>query len=58
MADLCTWGAKPDDWFDNAQAGVDEEKAKLPDFIGHTNEEIAKFRDSMLIELLRLHHKL
>ena len=57
-ADLCTWGAKPDDWFDNAQAGVDKEKAKLPDFIGHTNEEIAKFRDSMLIELLRLHHKL
>ncbi len=57
-ADLATWGAKPADWFDNAQPGVDEAKKNLPDFIGHTNEEIAAFRDSMLIELLKLHRKL
>ena len=30
----------------------------FPDWVGHTNEECAAHRDQMLIELLKLHHKL
>lgn len=48
----------PDDWADLAGSGVDEEKRNLPDFIGHTNEDIAKFRDEVLIALLKIHRKL
>ena len=29
-----------------------------PDYIGHTNEACAAYRDQMLIELLKLHRKL
>lgn len=57
-ADLADWKEMPKEWEEINQAGVDEEKANLPDFIGHTNEEIADFRDSTLVELLKLHHKL
>lgn len=57
-ADLADWKEMPEEWGEINQAGVDEEKANLPDFIGHTNEEISKFRDSTLVELLKLHHKL
>ena len=32
--------------------------ANFPDHIGHTNEDCAKYRDQMLIELLKLHRKL
>jgi len=48
----------PEDWPEVAQKGVDEEKVHMPDYVGHTTPEIAAFRDSVLIELLRLHHKL
>jgi len=57
-SDIAAWKQMPDEWDDLAQPGVDKEKENLPDFIGHKNEDIAKFRDSMLIELLKLHHKL
>ena len=43
---------------DLAEAGVARYKAELPDSIGHTNEEIAAFRDRVLVELLRLHGKI
>ena len=29
----------------------------LPDEVGHTNAEIAQYRDKMLIDILKLHHK-
>lgn len=48
----------PADWGDAAQKGVDEEKANMPDFIGHSSQEIAKFRDQALLQILRLHRKL
>lgn len=48
----------PEDWADVAEAGIAEEKAHMPDCIGHTTQDIAAFRDTVLIELLKLHGKL
>lgn len=48
----------PDEWADLSGEQIEELKANLPDFIGHTNEEITKFRDYMLIEILKMHRKL
>ena len=36
---------------------VDEIMKNLPDEVGHTNAEIAQYRDKMLIDILKLHHK-
>ena len=48
----------PEDWADVAEAGIAEEKAHMPNSIGHTTQDIAAFRDTVLIELLKLHGKL
>lgn len=48
----------PENWADVAEAGVIAEKRDMPDEIGHTAEEIAAFRDKVLVELLKLHGKL
>ena len=48
----------PEHWEDTAEAGIAEEKAHMPDTIGHTTEEIAQFRDHVLVSLLKLHGKL
>lgn len=48
----------PENWAEIAAEGVAEEKSNMPDFIGHTNAEIGEFRDKVLIELLKLHHKI
>ena len=58
LADMASWTHQPDNWAEVAQPGVDKEMAKFPDHIGHTNEDCAKYRDQMLIELLKLHRKL
>ena len=36
---------------------MDEIMKNLPDEVGHTNAEIAQYRDKMLIDILKLHHK-
>lgn len=41
-----------------AADGIAEAKKDMPDCIGHTTEEIAAFRDKVLVELLKLHGKL
>jgi hypothetical protein len=41
-----------------ATQGAKETMEHMPDCIGHTREEIAQFRDKVLIELLKLHEKL
>lgn len=46
----------PDGWPE--ASGAYWEKAGMPDFIGHKDEDIARFRDYMLIEILKLHKKL
>jgi hypothetical protein len=58
LADMARWTHQPDNWSDIAQPGVDEEMKNFPDYIGHTNEQCAAYRDRMLIELLKLHRKL
>ena len=58
LADMASWTHQPDNWAEVAQPGVDKEMDNFPDHIGHTNEDCAKYRDQMLIELLKLHRKL
>lgn len=48
----------PENWADVAEAGVLAEKQAMPDWIGHTTEEVAAFRDRVLVQLLKLHRKL
>jgi len=55
MADWKTW---PAGWPEVAQAGVEQEIANRPPELGTTLPEIARFRDDVLIQLLRLHRKL
>ncbi len=58
FSDLSCMTRIPDSWPELCAEGVEREKAQNPDFIGHTPEEIAAFRDRVLIELLKLHGKL
>lgn len=55
--DIANWDKIPEDYGDKAQAEMNEIMANLPDEIGHTNAEISQYRDKMLIEILKLHHK-
>lgn len=56
-ADIAAWDTIPADYADKAQAAVDEMMKNYPDEIGHTNTAISEYRDKMLIEILKLHHK-
>ncbi|MBE6017601.1 MAG: 3-hydroxyacyl-CoA dehydrogenase family protein [Lachnospiraceae bacterium] len=56
-ADIASWDTLPEDYGDKAQAAVNEIMKNNPDEIGHTNAEIAAYRDRMLIDILKLHHK-
>ncbi len=59
LADMADWKHMPNEVYgDIAQASVDEMMKNFPDEIGHTNEEITKYRDRMLVEILKLHGKL
>lgn len=59
LADMADWKHMPNkEYGEIAQASVDEMMAEFPEEVGHTNPEIAKYRDKMLIEILKLHHKL
>lgn len=55
--DIARWEEIPASYKAKAQAGCDAMMAAYPDEIGHTNAEIAQYRDKMLIEILKLHHK-
>lgn len=58
LADMADWKHMPNEEYGEiAQASVDEMMKHFPDEVGHTNPEIAKYRDKMLIEILKLHHK-
>lgn len=58
ISDLADWKSLPAEWPDLGQKGVLDEMAAMPDFKGHTSEEIAGFRDNVLIDLLKLHRKM
>ena len=55
---MARWTTYPEDWPDMAQAGVEEAMARRPAQLGNTNESLARYRDEMLLEILKLHHKL
>ncbi|HUW64079.1 MAG TPA: 3-hydroxyacyl-CoA dehydrogenase family protein [Spirochaetia bacterium] len=57
LADLAAWKEMPADWPDLAEKGVLQELANLPAHIGTTTEDACRFRDRVLVELLKLHHK-
>ncbi len=58
LADMADWKHMPNEEYGEiAQASVDEMMKNFPDEVGHTNPEIAKYRDRMLIEILKLHKK-
>lgn len=48
----------PDEWHDIAVTGMEEEKRHLPDYVGQSREDYEHFRDMILVELLKLHHKI
>ena len=55
--DIAAWDKIPEDYGAKAQKEMDEIMKNLPDEVGHTNAEIAQYRDKMLIDILKLHHK-
>jgi carnitine 3-dehydrogenase len=56
--DMADWKKWPEGWLAKAQQGVNEEMANRPPETGRTNEEITRWRDDGLIELLRFLKKL
>jgi carnitine 3-dehydrogenase len=58
LKDMASWTTIPKEWPDAAQEGALKEiENRSPEF-GKTTEELIKFRDDMLITLLKLHKKL
>lgn len=58
LSEMADWKEMPQSYIDQADAGIAEEIAHLPEQMGKTIPELAQCRDSMLIQLLRLHQKL
>ena len=58
LSQMADWKEMPQAFIDQADAGIAEEIAHLPPEMGKTIPELIRYRDAMLIELLRLHHKL
>lgn len=58
LKDMACWTERDPAWADIAQAGVDEEMSHRPAEIGNTNASLIAYRDRMLLEILKLHHKL
>ncbi len=58
FSDLSKMNAVPEGWTDVSVAQIKDEIADMPEFKGKTREELERFRDHALIELLKLHHKL
>ena len=58
LEDISDMKRIPDEWHDIAVAGMEEEKRHLPEHVGKSREEYEHFRDTILVELLKLHHKI
>jgi hypothetical protein len=57
LRDLASWVDEPMQWPELAEAGVLEEIANRDTQDGKTIPELIKYRDDMLIALLKLHKK-
>ena len=58
LSHMPTWTTFPADWCEKAAPGVEEEIAHRSEAEGRDMASIAKWRDKMLIETLRLHGKI
>lgn len=58
LNDMADFKEFPKEWPIIAKEGVIKEIENRPVEIGNTNEDLAKYRDKMLIEFLKLHNKL
>jgi 3-hydroxyacyl-CoA dehydrogenase len=58
LSALASWNVFPEDWCEKAQAGIEEEIAHRRPETGNDIASIEKWRDKMLVEILRLHGKL
>lgn len=57
LKDMANWTEQPEGFGEIAQAQVDTMMKNFPDGIGHNNDDCAKYRDKMLINILKLHGK-
>lgn len=57
LADMARWTELPADQFPMVQKELDKMMENNPDYVGHDNESIAKFRDKCLVDILKLHKK-
>lgn len=58
FADLSNATCYPEGFADMVDRQIKDEMNHLPDFKGKTTDERKKWRDHMLVEFLKLHHKL
>ena len=58
LEDMAAWKKWPPGWHETAQEGVNIEMANRPPEQGRTNEEIARWRDDGLIEILKFLKKI
>lgn len=58
LENMARWTVYPDGWPETAQAGVDEALSKRPPELGNDRESLARYRDRMLLQILKLHGKL
>lgn len=57
LAALADWKSVPEGWGATGQAGIENAIKNRPEWMGNDLDSIAKWRDDMLIELLKLHRK-
>lgn len=58
FSDISDMKKVPPEWPDLSGEQIVPLMEHMPDFVGHTKEEIASFRDYMLVEMLKMHQKL
>lgn len=58
LEDMADFKDFPEEWAKIARAGVEEELKNRPKEIGNDEKTLEIYRDDMLVELLKLHHKL
>jgi 3-hydroxyacyl-CoA dehydrogenase len=58
LSALASWNVFPEDWCGKAQAGIEEEIARRRPETGNDIASVERWRDEMLVGMLRLHGKL
>jgi len=58
LNDMADWKEFPKEWPAIARAGVEEEMKNRSKEIGNDDDSLSAYRDDMLVEMLKLHHKL